>query len=90
LDEDLAEFITMSQNRVVDNLAFIMKGNLIAGATPNTNYTVEIDIPKAQLRTVSPNNVNDDAALTLDWWPLKGSGEYVSANVINTRATAYE
>lgn len=89
LDEDNAEFVTMSQNRVVDNLAFIMKGQLIAGASVNTNYTIEIDIPKAQLRTVTPTNVNDDAALTLDWFPLKGTGEYVSANVINTRATAY-
>ncbi len=89
MDENLAEFVTMSQNRVVDNLAFIMKGNLIAGASSTTNYTVEIDIPKAQLRSVTPTNVNDDTALTLDWFPLKGAGEYISANVINTRATAY-
>jgi len=90
LNEDLQEFVTMSQNRVVDNLAFIMKGNLIAGATPATNYTVEIDLPKAQLRTVSPTTVGDDAALVLDWFPLKGDSlEYVSANIINTRATAY-
>jgi hypothetical protein len=89
LNEDLAEFVTMSQNRVVDNLAFIMKGELIPDATPNTNYTVQINIPKAQLRTVTPANVNDDAALTMDWMPLKGAGEYISATIINTRATAY-
>jgi hypothetical protein len=89
LNEDLLEFVTMSQNRVVDNLAFIMKGNLIAGASVNTNYTVEVDMPKAQLRTVSPSNVNDDAALVLDWFITKGTGEYVSANIINTKATAY-
>lgn len=90
LDENVTEFVTMSQNRIVDNLSFIMKGNLIAGATPATNYTVQIDIPKAQLRTVTPTTVNDDAALVLDWFPLKGSAlEYVSATIINTRATAY-
>jgi hypothetical protein len=70
-------------------LAFIMKGELIPDATPNTNYTVQINIPKAQLRTVTPANVNDDAALTMDWMPLKGAGEYISATIINTRATAY-
>ena len=89
LNEDLAEFITMQQNSVVTNLGFIMKGQLITGATPATNYTLEINIPKAQLRTVTPGNENDDATLTLDWFPLKGTGEYVSARVINTRATAY-
>ncbi len=89
LNEDLAEFVTMQQNRIVDNLALIMKGELIAGATPASNYTLEINIPKAQLRTVSPGNENDDTTLTLDWYPLKGTGEYVSARVLNKRTTAY-
>jgi hypothetical protein len=89
LNEDLAEFVTMSQNRVVDNLAFIMKGELIAGASTPTNRQIAINIPKAQLRTVTPTNVNDDAALVLDWFPLKGNGEYMSATVINTHPTAY-
>lgn len=89
LNEDLAEFVTMQQNRIVDNLAFIMKGELIAGATPATNYTAEINIPRAQLRTVTAGNENDDAILTLDWYPLKGSGEYVSARMLNKRATLY-
>jgi hypothetical protein len=90
LTEDLEEYITMAQNRVVDNLAFIMKGNLIPDAVPATNYTVAINIPKAQLRTVSPTTVGDDTALVLDWFPLKGSAlEYVSADIINTRTTAY-
>jgi hypothetical protein len=89
LAEDLAEFVTAQQNRVVDNLAFIAKGELIAGATPASNYTLEINIPKAQLRTVTPGNENDDATLTLDWFPLKGVGEYVSARILNKRATLY-
>lgn len=89
LDENLAEFVTMQQNRIVDNLAFIMKGHLIAGATPNANYTIEINIPKAQLRTITPGNENEDATLTLDWYPLKGTGEYVSGRVLNKRATLY-
>jgi hypothetical protein len=89
LSEELAEFVTMQQNRIVDNLQFAMKGELIAGATPNTNYTLEVNIPKAQLRTITPGNEGDDATLTLDWYPLKGTGEYVSARAVNKRTTAY-
>lgn len=89
LDENLDEFSAMAANRVIDNLAIILKGNLIAGGVVGTNYAVEINIPKCYMRTVSPGNENDDVTLTLDFFPIKGTGEYMSATVTNTRATAY-
>jgi hypothetical protein len=89
MDEAMEEFVTATQNRVVDNLTFLMKGQLIAGASAPTNYAFEIKMPKAQLRDVTPGNENDDATLTLDWYMLKGSGEYVTARVVNKHATSY-
>lgn len=90
LTEDLREFITHSQNRVVQNLSFLMKGNLIPGAlgTGPYNYAVEVKLPSSYIRTVGATDDNDDAALTLDFYPVKGTGEYVTARVVNTRATA--
>lgn len=90
LTEDLREFVTHSQNRIVQNLSFLMKGNLIpgAGGVGPWNYAVEVKMPRSYLRTVGATDDNDDAALTLDFYPVKGTGEYVTARVLNTRTTA--
>jgi hypothetical protein len=87
LSEDLREFLTHQQNRIVTNLSFLMKGYVIPGVTP-TNHTVEIKMPRSVIRGIGGTDDNDDAALTLDFFPMKGTGEYVTARIINTRATA--
>jgi hypothetical protein len=89
LTESLREFVTHSQNRVVQNLSFLMKGNLIPGALGGAvyNYAVEVKMPSSYIRTIGATDDNDDAALTLDFYPVKGTGEFVTARVVNTRAT---
>jgi hypothetical protein len=90
LTQDLREFLTHSQNAVIQNLSFLMKGNLIAGAGAGGpwNYLMEVKLPTSHIRTIGATDDNDDAALTLDFYPVKGTGEYVTARVVNTRTTA--
>jgi hypothetical protein len=91
LHQDMREYILHAQNKVIDNLTITMKGNLITGAGPGGpwNYTLELKMPKSKLRGITPATEGDDAALTLDYFPLKGTGEYFTARALNTRDEAY-
>lgn len=86
------EFLTHSQNKIITSLLVTCKGNRMAvpGTLPagSDNCVFEIQLPKSHLRALTATDENDEAALTLDFFPVKGSGEYLQGRIVNDRDTA--
>lgn len=88
LSQDMREWISHRDNVVITDLTILCKGNLITGGTGGPfNHLFEIKLPKSYVRTVASTDDNDDAALTIDFFPVKGSGEYVQGRILGINET---
>lgn len=79
LNEDLREFITHRDNVIITSLTITMLGELNGTA----QHELTIVLPKSYMRAVTPSTDNDDSTLQLEIFPVKGSGEYVTAHAVS-------